>query len=166
MTRWLDDDEMRAWRGMVDVYASVAASLEADLLDQHGLSHGEYAVLVALSEAEGGHLRMCDLAEALHLSPSGLTRRLDGLVRRDLVCRETSPTDRRVILAAMTPAGRRALEDAAPDHVESVRRHFLDHLSRDQIRGLGAAFAAVQEGRLGGGREPSDPSASEPPAVA
>jgi DNA-binding MarR family transcriptional regulator len=147
MTRWLDEEEMAAWRGMVEVYADVMASLEAESVERHGLTGGDYAVLVNLSEAPDERLRMCDLACALHLSPSGITRRLDGMVKQGLVAREPSTADRRVMLAVLTPAGRTALEAAAPDHVDSVRRHVLDHLSRTQVRNLAAAFGAVERGR-------------------
>jgi DNA-binding MarR family transcriptional regulator len=147
MTAWLDDEEMRAWRGLVEVFASVHASLEAELLEGFGLTEGDYGVLVNLSEAPDRRLRMCDLAVRLHLSPSGLTRRLDGLVRQGMVLREPSGDDRRVTLAVLSAHGQAALEAAAPTHVDGVRRHYLDHLSRDQIRELGAAFSAVTEGR-------------------
>ena len=140
MTRWLDDDEMRAWRGLVEVMAAVQAATEADLVAGHGLTQGDYAVLVNLSEAPEQAMRMCDLAARLHLSPSGLTRRLDGLVRLGFVARVPSPGDRRVMLAQLTSRGIEALGEAAPDHVSSVRRHFLDHLSRSQIRQLGETF--------------------------
>jgi DNA-binding MarR family transcriptional regulator len=150
MTRWLDDDEMRAWRALVDVHADVFASLDADLLERHGLTEGEYAVLVHLSEAPDRRLRMCDLANRLHLSASGLTRRLDGLVSRGFVAREAAPDDRRVTLAALTPKGRRKLEQAAPDHVESVRRHLLDHLTRTQVRQLADALRSVRRGQPSG----------------
>jgi DNA-binding MarR family transcriptional regulator len=142
--RWLDDDEMAAWRGMVEVNAQLQAQLENDLLSTHGISLGDYGVLVQLSEAEGGRLRMCDLAAALHLSPSGLTRRLDGLVRMGLVERVPSADDRRVILAALTSEGSRALEEAAPDHVAGVRTAFLDHLTAAQVRQLASALDAVR----------------------
>ncbi len=147
MTRWLDDDEMRAWRGLVEVMAGVEADLEAELVERHGLAVGEYGVLVHLSEAEGEAMRMCDLAARLHLSPSGLTRRIDGLVRTGLVRREPSKEDRRVMRAVLTPAGRSAIHAAAPTHVDGVRRHLLDHLDRTQIRVLGQAWAAVQAAR-------------------
>jgi DNA-binding MarR family transcriptional regulator len=94
-------------------------------------------------------MRMCDLACRMHLSPSGLTRRLDGLVRDGLVVREPSQEDRRVSLAALTEAGLARLEAAAPSHVASVRRHLLDHLNRTQIRQLGAAFDHLRERRAG-----------------
>jgi DNA-binding MarR family transcriptional regulator len=147
MTKWLDDEEMAAWRSMIDVYTAVMASLEAESVERHNLAEGDYAVLVTLSEAPDQRLRMCDLAASLHLSPSGITRRLDGMVAQGLVAREPSTEDRRVMLAVLTDTGRSVLEAAAPDHVEAVRRHFIDHLSRTQIRNLAAAFAAVQRGR-------------------
>ena len=149
MTAWLDDAEMRAWRGLVEVSTAVSAELNAELDDEFGLGERDYAVLVQLSEAPGRRLRMCDLAERLHLSPSGLTRRLDGLVRDGLVTREPSPDDRRVSLAVLTEDGFARLEEAAPAHVDGVRRHLLDHLTRQQIRQLGAAFESVQRRRAG-----------------
>jgi len=147
MANWLDEEEMAAWRSMIDVYQDVVASLNAELVEAHALTEGDYGVLVTLSEAPDDRLRMCDLASSLHLSPSGITRRLDGLVKLGLVAREPSTEDRRVMLAVLTPGGRGALDRAAPDHVDSVRRHFLDHLSRTQIRNLATAFAAVERGR-------------------
>jgi DNA-binding MarR family transcriptional regulator len=144
---WLDDEEMRAWRGLVEVSADVHASLEAELMAGFGFREGDYAVLVQLSEAPDRRLRMCDLAERLHLSPSGLTRRLDGMVRAGFVAREPSAADRRVTLAVLTDTGYAALEAAAPVHVDGVRRHFLAHLTRTQIRQLGNTFDALARRR-------------------
>jgi DNA-binding MarR family transcriptional regulator len=141
---WLDDEEMRAWRGLVEAYAELTAALEADLVSGFGIDGGDYAVLVNLSEAPDQRLRMCDLALRLHLSPSGLTRRLDGLVKAGSVARQPSEQDRRVTLAVLTDAGRETLEAAAPVHVAGVRKHFVDHLSRTQLRQLGAAFEALR----------------------
>jgi DNA-binding MarR family transcriptional regulator len=147
--RWLDDEEMRAWRGLIGLTNAVHAALDAELVAGFGLDEGDYAVLVNLSEAPERRMRMCDLACRLHLSPSGLTRRLDGLVRDGLVAREPSPDDRRVSLAVLTGGGLARLEEAAPAHVDGVRRHLLDHLTRQQIRQLGAAFESVQRRRAG-----------------
>lgn len=143
VTRWLDPDEMRAWRAFVDAQAAVTAGTEADLMAAHGLSAGEYGVLVTLSESPDDGARMCDLAAALHLSPSGLTRRIDAMVRSGLVRREPSPEDRRVMRAVLTPEGRERLERAAPDHVASVRRHFVDRLSSAQLGALADALRAI-----------------------
>jgi DNA-binding MarR family transcriptional regulator len=150
---WLDDEEMRAWRGLVEVYGDLHAALETELLGSFGIDGGDYAVLVNLSEAPDQQLRMCDLAARLHLSPSGLTRRLDGLVGAGYVAREPSAADRRVTLAVLTEPGRAKLEEAAPAHVDGVRRHFVDHLSRTQVRQLGAAFDALRRRRAIGEAE-------------
>jgi DNA-binding MarR family transcriptional regulator len=144
MTQWLDDDEMRAWRSLISVFTAVESSLETDLVEKHGLTLGDYAVLVALSEHADHRRRMCDLAGILHLSPSGLTRRIDGLVRQGLVSREPLPDDRRVALAVITPKGLTKLEAAAPDHVEGVRTELLNYMSRTQIRLLGHALSSVE----------------------
>jgi DNA-binding MarR family transcriptional regulator len=108
---------------------------------------GDYQVLVYLSEQLDARMRMCDLAGLLNLSPSGLTRRLDGLVRAGAVDRDPSPEDRRVTLALLTPKGRALLEKVAPSHVMSVRRHFIDALTPQQIDVLGDVFEALA-GRL------------------
>jgi DNA-binding MarR family transcriptional regulator len=141
--RWLDEVEAAAWRGYIESLSALAAPLEADLAP-HGLTMGDYEVLVRLSEADAHHLRMCDLAAQLRLSPSGLTRRLDGLVSNGMVRREPSPCDRRVMLATLTPDGLTALTTAAPDHVAGVRRHVLDHLTRHEVEVLARAFAKVR----------------------
>lgn len=143
-TRWLDDVEMRAWRTFIETIGDVTDLLEADLQHGKGMSVGDYQVLVFLSEATDRRMRMSDLAAELHLSPSGLTRRLDGLVRAGLVSRQPSVEDRRVLLAVLTDAGYERIADAAPVHVASVRRRLLDALSREQIEQLGEILAAVR----------------------
>jgi DNA-binding MarR family transcriptional regulator len=147
MTAWLDETEMRAWRGFIELSGHVQAELDRDLLQQHGLSAGDYGVLVNLSEAPERRLRMCDLAGLLHLSPSGLTRRLDGLVKQGFVVRSPAPDDRRAIFAVLTDAGLAKLEAAAPDHVDSVRRHLLDRLSRTQVTQLGTIMETAARPR-------------------
>jgi DNA-binding MarR family transcriptional regulator len=142
-TTWLSASEMRAWRNFIESISTLTAAMEHDL-SPFGLTMGDYEVLVRLSEAEDDRLRMCDLATALQLSPSGLTRRLDGLVTTGLVERVASPSDRRVMFAALTPAGQAKLADAAPDHVASVRRRFFKGLTREQVRTLGDVFEMVR----------------------
>jgi DNA-binding MarR family transcriptional regulator len=78
------------------------------------------------------------------------------MVKQGLVVREPSNEDRRVMLAVLTAKGKSLLETAAPDHVDGVRRHFMDHLSRTQIRNLANAFAAVQRGRARTGAGATD----------
>lgn len=124
--------------------------LDAELEAAQELSVSDYGVLVELSEAEGGAMRMSELADRLLLSPSGLTRRLDALVGTGLVERVRCGTDRRGSFAVLTAAGRDRLERAAPDHVEQVRRHFVDRLTRAQLEQLAEALEAVA------GSEPDD----------
>ncbi len=140
---WLDDLEMQAWRSLLSAHSRLMARLDAELQTSQGMSVSDYGVLVQLSEAEGGRLRMSELADRLLLSPSGLTRRLDGLVSAGLVGRARCPTDRRGAFAELTEAGRARLEQAAPDHVDQVRRHFVDRLSRRQLEALVDALNKV-----------------------
>jgi DNA-binding MarR family transcriptional regulator len=134
---------MKAWRNFIESVNTMTAALESDLVP-FGLTMGDYEVLVRLSEADEERMRMCDLATALQLSPSGLTRRLDGLVSTGLVERVANPSDRRVMFAALTTKGRAKLAEAAPDHVASVRNRFFKGLTRDQVRELGTIFETVR----------------------
>jgi DNA-binding MarR family transcriptional regulator len=142
-TRWLRPDEMAAWRSYIETHADLMAALESDLAPT-GLNLGDYQVLVHLSESADRSLRMCDLAARLQLSPSGLTRRLDGLVRAGLVERRASDHDRRVMLAALTPQGMTKLERSAPIHVESVRRHMIDHLDESELKVIARVFTKIR----------------------
>ena len=142
-TRWLTATEMGAWRGFVETYADLVTALETDLVGT-GLTLGDYQVLVYLSEANDHSMRMCDLAAMLQLSPSGLTRRLDGLVNAGLVARRGSEADRRVMLAQLTAMGMSRLEAAAPTHVESVRRRMIDLLDDDELRAMAGAFEKIR----------------------
>ena len=142
--RWLTPEEMRAWRGFIEVVGRLNINLEADLA-KHRLTLGDYQVLVYLSEAEQHSLRMCDLAGMLNLSPSGITRRLDGLVKAGLVSRERSEADGRVMLGVLTPKGYEKLRAVAPQHLESVREHFIDRLTPRQIASIGEIFETLRD---------------------
>ena len=143
-TKWLTEAEQTAWRNFITTLPDLTAAFEADLA-HHGLSMGDYEVLVFLSEAEDNRMRMCDLAGSLRLSPSGLTRRLDGLVKLGWVDRASCASDRRVMYAHLTAAGRAKMEAAAPDHVASVRRHFLKPLGAQGVQQLGELFVLVRQ---------------------
>ena len=134
---------MRSWRSLIEVTTGVMATLDVELRAEHGLSLGEYEVLVLLSEAPDLSLRMTDLAGRLRLSPSGITRRVDGLVRAGLVERRQCPSDRRGSNAVMTDEGLRRLREAAPTHVRGVRAHFVDQLSEKELADIGSALANV-----------------------
>ena len=142
MTTWLTDAEQEAWRTFITTVHDLMAALEADLAP-HGLTMGDYEVLVWLSEAEEQRMRMCDLAAALQLSPSGLTRRLDGMVRQGWVECASCDSDRRVAWAHLTPTGLEKMRATAPAHVASVRRHLLAPIGAKGVGQLGDLFARV-----------------------
>ncbi len=136
---------MAAWRAYIEVQGDLINAIERDL-STHGLTLGDYQVLVYLSEANGSSMRMCDLADILQLSPSGLTRRLDRLVAGGFVARLGSPADRRVMMASLTDSGRDLLERTAPHHVDSVRRRLFDYLDADQVTAMASIFTAISTG--------------------
>lgn len=144
--QWLDDEEMRAWRSLLSAHRRLLHQLDTELQATQKLSVADYGVLVELSEAEEGRMRMSELAERALFSPSGLTRRLDALVEAGWVERVRCPTDRRGAFAVITEAGRSRLAQAAPDHVDQVRRHFVERLSRQQLLALADALEAVAGG--------------------
>ena len=140
---WLSQPELRAWQTLIEVTTGVLATLDGELRTEHDLSLGDYEVLVHVSEAPGHSIRMTDLAARLRLSPSGITRRIDGLVRDGLVERQRCPSDRRGSNAVLTDKGLRRLQEAAPTHVRGVRAHFVDQLSERQLANLASALSAV-----------------------
>jgi DNA-binding MarR family transcriptional regulator len=139
---WLDEAEMEAWQAFLRASTRLMERLDAEL-GPHGISLADYEILLNLAEEPAGELRMTELAARTLVSRSGLTRRLDRLVESGLVERRSCPTDRRGVLAVLTPAGRQRLEESAPTHVEGVRRHFLSQLGNQDLRALAEALTAV-----------------------
>lgn len=146
--RWLDEVEDRAWRGYQRLRTVLPAQVARDLLLDSGLSEPDYDVLSNLSEADGHRWRLGDLAARMLWSPSRLSHHVSRMQQRGLVTREEHPGDGRGAVVVLTDRGLRAIEVAAPGHVASVRRHFLDPLSREQLRVLAEASEAIV-GRLG-----------------
>jgi len=146
--RWLNETEAVAWRSFIESIGDLMSAFETGLAE-HGLTLGDYQVLVYLSEAADRSMRMCDLADALRLSPSGLTRRLDGLVKGGLVARQPSDEDRRVMMAVLTPSGLRRLQKAAPDHVFHIRENLFNHLNPTQVKNMASIFESIQRGIRG-----------------
>jgi DNA-binding MarR family transcriptional regulator len=144
---------MRAWRALVGSTTGLLAVLDNELQAEHGLSLGDYEVLHFLSEAPGNAIRMSELAERLHLSPSGITRRVDGLVKSGLVERRPCPSDRRGLNAVLTPLGTKTLETAAPTHLRGVRAYLVDRLSPADLVRLASLLEliAVDDALAAGG---------------
>ena len=145
-TDWLSDVEQRVWRRLLSVDCRLRERLDHELQADSGLTLGEYDVLVHLSEAPGRTLRMSDLAGRLLLSRSGLTRRVDGLVKAGVVARRPCDDDGRGALAELTPAGWELLERAAPRHVAGIRRDLLGPLSQPDEPDGPAGLAGLARG--------------------
>jgi DNA-binding MarR family transcriptional regulator len=143
--RWLSDQEQRHWRAYVEVTARLFDRVNRDLQQSHNLSLADYEVLARLSESAGHRLRMTTLAEHTHSSKSRLSHAVARLERAGLVRRVNCPTDKRGWFAELTELGWVRLEQAAPDHVESVRVHLLDVLSKAEFSAVGAAMIKLRE---------------------
>jgi len=136
MTRWLTEEEQRAWRGLLRMTAQLNARANRLLLQEYGISLADYEVLVALSEAPEGQLRVFEVADALAWEQSRVSHQLARMQRRGLITREGCATDARGAFALLTTAGRAAIERAAPAHVEQVRQLVFDELSHEQVSAL------------------------------
>jgi DNA-binding MarR family transcriptional regulator len=146
VTRWLDEDEQQVWRSFVTVQSRLEARLGRQLLAESGLSMADFEVLVVLSDLPDGRRRAFELGRQLQWEKSRLSHHLTRMERRGLVVREGCPTDRRGAFIALSPAGRIALEAAAPGHVEAVRRSLFDLLTPAQVSSLGEICAELLVG--------------------
>jgi DNA-binding MarR family transcriptional regulator len=108
-----------------------------DLARDSGLSDADYDVLSGLSESDGHRLRLSDLAAHMLWSKSRLSHHVTRMEQRGLVARRECPADGRGAILTLTEAGWDATRSAAPAHVDSVRRNFIDQLTGEQIRVLG-----------------------------
>src|SRR3954470_24523394 len=133
MSQWLTVDEQRAWRGLVQMTSRLDARLNRELQQSSGLSLADYDVLVLLTEAPDGRLRMFELVDDLQWEQSRLSHHVARMQRRGLVAREECTTDKRGAFVVLTDAGRDAIEKAAPGHVDTVRRLVFDGLSAEQV---------------------------------
>lgn len=141
--RWLDDREQQAWRGYLAMQTELQAHLNRRLQADSGLSLSDFAVLVTLTDTADGRLRAGELAEALQWEKSRLSHHLARMQRRGLVERQECPDDARGAFVAVTDDGRRAIERAAPPHVETVRDLVFDVLAPDDVDALARISDAV-----------------------
>lgn len=145
MTKWLTEDEQRVWRLWLEVVQRQMAAIEDDLQEQSALSLSDYEILVTLSETPDGEARMSELADRAIISRSRLTYRVDRLVDQGYLVREEAGDDRRGVVAKLTPAGMRHLEEAAPHHVATVQALIFDQLDRADLDDLGSILSKLVE---------------------
>lgn len=134
--RWLSDDEQKLWRLMLDAERKMACAIESSLQNASDLSMAEFAVLVALSEANGGALRLRELCTSLKWNRSRASHQITRMVQRGLVSKRKASCDARGVEVLITDEGMSRLVQAAPEHVEVVRRMVFDHIDPDQARYL------------------------------
>jgi DNA-binding MarR family transcriptional regulator len=144
MTRtWLNDEEQRAWRTYLRMSTLLPAALNRQLQLDCGLTLPEYEVLVQLSEAPQRQLRPFQICAALNWEQSRLSHQLTRMERRGLVARQECPADGRGAFVGLTPAGAEAIVAAAPRHVATVRRVFIDRLTGSQRATFEQACATI-----------------------
>lgn len=135
-SRQLDEIELAAWKGMLFAYRNATVAIDERLEREHDLTLSSYEVLLILSRQEEQAMRMGQLADALLLSRSGLTRLVDRLVKRGLVERHTCSDDRRGTYAKLTPAGLEQFELARPTNLAAIREQFVSRLETQDLEDL------------------------------
>ena len=145
MTRWLTEDEQRAWLAWLAATSALMSSLDAQLQRDAGFPHAYYAILAQLSAAPERTLRMSDLAVMVNASASRLSHAAGKLEDRGWVRRRPDTCDRRGTLCTLTDEGYAVLEQNAPGHVEAVRSGLFDPLTPEQVRQLETICRAVAD---------------------
>jgi DNA-binding MarR family transcriptional regulator len=133
---WLAPDELAAWVGLITLSARIVSMTDGELRRRHGITGRDYELLHHLSGDTGGR-RVTDLAEVIDDTSSCITHRVNRLAASGLVVKQVDPEDRRSRVVSLTPVGRSLLAEAAPGHVERVRRWVIDPLSKRDVADLG-----------------------------
>ena len=138
--RRLDERQRLLWKAYRDLYTGLSGALQEQLLRDAGLSGSEYAVLVELSHTPDGVLRARELGLELGWDRSRLSHLVGRMEKRGLVAREECSDDARGSMVRLTGAGRDAVEGAAPEHAEAIRRYFFNPLSSEELETLSVVF--------------------------
>jgi DNA-binding MarR family transcriptional regulator len=131
--KWLDPREERAWRTFVHMHDQLDDRLRRHLLQDSGLSEADFKILAVLSEHRTGRMPSRELCGVLQWEKSRLSHQVRRMEEQGLVAREPNPYDARSSMICLLPAGRRAIEDAAPQHVHNVRQHFIDRFTPAEL---------------------------------
>jgi DNA-binding MarR family transcriptional regulator len=137
-------ERRQAWRDVFEAYAAVMDLLVVEMKDEVGISLTEYDVLLHLSEMPVP-VRMNELAQAVVISKSGLTRVVDRMEQDGLLKRVPIAGDRRSMAIAMTRDGDGVFRDARAVHRRGIRKYFTDHLTDDEVAVIRAAFARARD---------------------
>ena len=134
----LSVDEADAWFGVLNAQTALVRAVDAELLAAHRLSCSSHEVLYRLARSEEGHLSIGELGAAVVISPSRVSRVVDGMSALGLVERVACDTDARISHVVITDAGREALPDIERTFQSAVREHFLGRLTPTQVHQLAA----------------------------
>ena len=140
---WLDGDQQRAWLAYIRVQLRLAYEMNRQLLSDSDMSLPDYDVLTALSVADGGRMPITVLSAQIGWERSRVSHHVRRMTARDLVTCGLSAADRRVTEVTLTAQGRQAQEEAAPGHVDLVRRLFFGGLPADLVGPLSQALESV-----------------------
>lgn len=146
--RWLNEDEMRLWRLLLAANRRLDRAMEDSLQAHDGMSTPEYAVLVALSDADTHQLRLRDLCEELEWDRSRTSHQITRMVKRGLVTKARCAGDARGVWVEITPEGEEQLRRAVPKHVETVRQLIFDHLNYEDIPQISKFLEGVATTKL------------------
>lgn len=142
---WLNEMEMKVWRRWLRVQTELPAALGRELAADSELSMQDYETMVRLHESEGCRLRISELADQMHWERSRLSHHLRRMENRGLIVKESCATDGRGAFVRLTDDGIKALSAAAPGHVQTVRRYFLDGMSEEELHTLGRVLEGMLE---------------------
>jgi DNA-binding MarR family transcriptional regulator len=140
---------LTAWVGLLRAHSSLTRSLNAELVNTHGLTINDYEVLLHLAREPEQRLRRVDLAERLVLTASGITRLLDGLERAGYVTKAQCDSDARVTYAVVTDEGLEKLHTASDTHLAGIRKLFESRFSEEELETLGALLSRLTDGATG-----------------
>ena len=139
----LSSQALSAWVAFLRGHAALTRSLNAQLVADHELTMNDYEVLLRLSHAPDNRLKRIELAQSVILTPSGITRLLDGLEAAGWVEKASCASDARVTYAVLTEAGREKLHAAADSHLADVDRLFATHFGEDELQTLAALLERI-----------------------
>ena len=140
--KWLNAREERAWRAFIDARHRVGVHINRGL-QRSGLSGADYEVLALLSAQDQDRMPARDLSTTLGWEKSRLSHQLRGMEKGGLITREPNPSDARSTMVCLSPAGRTAIEEAAPGHVAVVRHSFIDLLTPAELDQLTALHERI-----------------------
>ncbi|HEX6344521.1 MarR family winged helix-turn-helix transcriptional regulator [Umezawaea sp.] len=142
-------DEMLLWATLGRLVHALPRVLEDDMGRATGLSMTDFATLLTLDRAPDRRLRMSELATAIGLTPSRVTRVVDALRAHGLVDKERHGADARGNVAVLTEAGRARLASAAPAHLAIARRRVLDHVPPDLVPVVAKLLVVITDATTG-----------------